>query len=123
VPRTYIALDLETTGLDASRDAIIEVGAVKFLDGEPVDSFSTLVNPGRPIPYEITLITGITDRDVIGMPAFDQVAGPRFEHPIAYEPEIALRVFSDQRVARSRRTGVDANDEHPMPRWRPAPRP
>jgi DNA polymerase-3 subunit epsilon/ATP-dependent DNA helicase DinG len=76
VPRTYIALDLETTGLDASRDAIIEVGAVKFLDGEPVDSFSTLVNPGRPIPYEITLITGITDRDVIGMPAFDQVAGP-----------------------------------------------
>jgi ATP-dependent DNA helicase DinG len=75
VPRTYIALDLETTGLDATRDAIIEVGAVKFRDGEPVDSFSTLVNPGRPIPYDITLITGITDRDVIGKPAFDQVSG------------------------------------------------
>jgi ATP-dependent DNA helicase DinG len=75
VPRTYIALDLETTGLDPTRDAIIEVGAVKFLDGAPVDSFSTLVNPGRPIPYDITLITGITDRDVIGKPTFDQVAG------------------------------------------------
>jgi ATP-dependent DNA helicase DinG len=76
VPRTYTALDLETTGLDATRDAIIEAGAVKFQDGELVDSFSTLVNPGRPIPYEITLITGITDRDVIGKPAFDQIAGP-----------------------------------------------
>jgi ATP-dependent DNA helicase DinG len=75
VPRTYIALDLETTGLDATRDAIIEVGVIKFRDGELVDSFSTLVNPGRPIPYDITLITGITDRDVIGKPAFDQVAG------------------------------------------------
>jgi DNA polymerase III epsilon subunit family exonuclease len=75
VPRTYIALDLETTGLDPTRDAIIEVGAVRFRDGELMDSFSTLVNPGRPIPYDITLITGITDRDVIGKPAFDQVAG------------------------------------------------
>jgi DNA polymerase III epsilon subunit family exonuclease len=75
VPRTYIALDLETTGLDAARDAIIEVGAVRYRDGEPLDRFSTLINPGRPIPYDITLITGITDRDVIGMPAFGDIAG------------------------------------------------
>jgi ATP-dependent DNA helicase DinG len=76
LPRTYVALDLETTGLNASRDAIIEVGAVKFTDGEPVDRYSTLVDPGRPIPYEITLLTGISDRDVAGKPRFDQVAGP-----------------------------------------------
>jgi DNA polymerase III epsilon subunit family exonuclease len=75
VPRTYIALDLETTGLDAARDAIIEVGAVKYRDGESIDRFSTLINPGRSIPYDITLITGITDRDVIGMPAFGEIAG------------------------------------------------
>jgi ATP-dependent DNA helicase DinG len=75
VPRTYIALDLETTGLDPARDAIIEVGAFKFRDGEPADHFSTLVDPGRPIPYDITLITGIADRDVIGKPTFDQIAG------------------------------------------------
>ena len=74
MPRTFIALDLETTGLDKDRDAIIEVGAVKFRDDAPVDRYSTLVNPGRPIPYEITQLTGITDRDLAGKPRFDQVA-------------------------------------------------
>ena len=76
MPRTFIALDLETTGLEPDRDAIIEIGAVKFRDGEPIDEYTTLVNPGRPIPYEITQLTGITDRDLLGKPRFDQVAGP-----------------------------------------------
>ncbi len=74
MPRTFVALDLETTGLDKDRDAIIEVGAVRFQDGVPVERYSTLINPGRPIPYEITQLTGITDRDLIGKPRFDQVA-------------------------------------------------
>ena len=74
MPRTFIALDLETTGLDNARDAIIEVGAAKFQDDRIIDRYSTLVNPGRPIPYEITQLTGITDRDVAGKPRFDQVA-------------------------------------------------
>ena len=65
MPRTYVALDLETTGLSPDKDAIIEVGAVKFRDGEIVEEFATLVNPGRPIPPEITMLTGITDRDVV----------------------------------------------------------
>ncbi len=75
VPRTFVALDLETTGLDPNRDAIIEVGAVKFRDGEPVEEYHSLINPGRPLPFEISQLTGITDRDLIGKPAFDQVAG------------------------------------------------
>ncbi|MGC8780281.1 MAG: helicase C-terminal domain-containing protein [Anaerolineae bacterium] len=74
MPRTFVALDLETTGLDKDRDAIIEIGAVKFRDDTPVDRYSALINPGRPIPYEITQLTGITDRDLIGKPRFDQVA-------------------------------------------------
>lgn len=72
--RTYVALDLETTGLNPERDAIIEVGAVKYRDGQPVEEFDTLVNPGRPIPYEITLITGIRNEDVIGKPSFERIA-------------------------------------------------
>jgi ATP-dependent DNA helicase DinG len=74
LPRTYVAIDLETTGLSAERDAIIEVGAVKFRDGEIVDEFGSLVNPGRPIPPEITMITGIADRDVANAPRFSHVA-------------------------------------------------
>ena len=76
MPRTYVTLDLETTGLNPEKDAIIEVGAVKYRDGEPVDEFASLVNPGRPIPFEITMLTGLTDRDVAAAPRFDQVSAP-----------------------------------------------
>lgn len=75
MPRTYVAVDLETTGLNPDRDAIIEVGAVRFRDGEPVETFATLINPGRPIPYEITQLTGITDADVARQPRFTEIAG------------------------------------------------
>jgi ATP-dependent DNA helicase DinG len=68
MPRTYIALDLETTGLSVDRDAIIEIGAVKFSGEETLDTLSTFVNPGRPIPPEITQLTGIRDADVMGAP-------------------------------------------------------
>ncbi len=74
LPRTFVAIDLETTGLSAERDAIIEVGAVKFRDGEVIDEFGSLVNPGRSIPPDITMITGITDRDVADAPRFNQIA-------------------------------------------------
>lgn len=70
---TYVALDLETTGLDQSRDEIIEVGAVRFDGQRELDVFQTLVNPGRPIPLSITKLTGITDRDVITAPPFSAV--------------------------------------------------
>ena len=76
MPRTYVALDLETTGLSPDKDAIIEVGAVKFRDGEIVEEFTTLVNPGRPIPPEITMLTGITDRDVLAAPPFERIEAP-----------------------------------------------
>jgi DNA polymerase-3 subunit epsilon/ATP-dependent DNA helicase DinG len=76
VPRTFVALDLETTGVNPERDAIIEIGAIKFADGEVVEEYTTLVNPGRAIPFEITMLTGICDRDVLDKPRFEQVAGP-----------------------------------------------
>jgi DNA polymerase-3 subunit epsilon/ATP-dependent DNA helicase DinG len=57
--RVYVALDIETTGLDPKRDAIIEIGAVRFRDNAVLDTWSTLVNPQRPVPYKIQLLTGI----------------------------------------------------------------
>lgn len=68
-----VAFDLETTGLDPNRDAIIEIGAVKFVDKKIIDEFSTLINPGRRIPREITQLTGITNSMVYQAPAIDEV--------------------------------------------------
>jgi len=64
VARTYVALDLETTGLDSRRDAIIEVGALRFKGDRVLDEFQYLVNPGRPIPYLVQNLTGISNDDV-----------------------------------------------------------
>lgn len=64
-----VALDLETTGLDASADVIIEIGAVRLRDGQIVDEYTTLINPDRPLPDYITFLTGITDQDFQERPA------------------------------------------------------
>lgn len=66
----YVALDLETTGLDSRHDRIIEVGAVRFIEGKETEAYSALVNPGRAIPPVITALTGITDSDVAEAPPF-----------------------------------------------------
>ncbi len=73
----YVALDLETTGLKADKDEIIEIGAVRFTaDGRDVrvlDRFVSFVHPGRPIPLRIQQITGINDGDVANAPRIDDV--------------------------------------------------
>ena len=48
--QAYVSLDLETTGLDADRDKIIQIGAVKFQGDQVVGTFDTFVNPGRASP-------------------------------------------------------------------------
>jgi DNA polymerase-3 subunit epsilon/ATP-dependent DNA helicase DinG len=67
-------LDLETTGLDCENDSIIEIGAVRFSLEGVIDEFSTLVNPGRPVPPVIERLTGITDRDLASAPPIEVVA-------------------------------------------------
>ncbi|MBI5352406.1 MAG: 3'-5' exoribonuclease [Chloroflexi bacterium] len=56
---SIVSLDIETTGLDENREAIIEIGAVKFNGRRVEDEFSTLINPGKAIPDFITGLTGI----------------------------------------------------------------
>ncbi len=64
----YALLDIETTGFDPDRDSLIEVAAAIVRGPEILESFETLVDPGRPIPPEITRLTGITDAQVADAP-------------------------------------------------------
>lgn len=64
----FVAVDIETTGLDASSDRIIEIGAVRFSREGVIDRFQTLVRPGVPIPPAIRLMTSIRDEDVLDAP-------------------------------------------------------
>lgn len=68
-----VSLDIETTGLDESRDSIIEIAAVKFNGRRVEDEFSTLVNPGKHIPDFITGLTGIDDTMVRQAPGLRDV--------------------------------------------------
>lgn len=65
---TIVALDLETTGLHPENDAIIEIGAVRFNGPQIEDEWTSLINPGRPIPQAITQMTGIAYEMVAGAP-------------------------------------------------------
>ena len=74
-------VDLETTGTASGGDRITEVAVVR-VDADPegaapprVQAWSTLVNPGVPIPAEIQRLTGITDAMVRGAPRFEAIAG------------------------------------------------
>lgn len=70
---TFCVVDLETTGGSPTDSAITEVGAVKVLRGEVVGTFQTLVDPGRPVPAFIRLLTGITEQDLIEAPPIESV--------------------------------------------------
>lgn len=73
----YTVFDLETTGVRTDYDAIIEISAVKVTGGKVADTFSSLVNPGRPIPYGATKVNGISDEMVADEPALD-IVFPKF---------------------------------------------
>ncbi len=72
----FIAFDLETTGTVAGVDAIVEIGAVKFNQGLPEATFSTLVDPKRHIPEDASRVNGITDDMVVGKPLIQDLLGP-----------------------------------------------
>lgn len=63
--RTYICFDLETTGLNVEKDEIIEVGAVKVIEGRLTEQFTCFVNIHKPLSPFISELTGITEEMLI----------------------------------------------------------
>ena len=70
---TFVALDFETTGFSRIGDRIIEIGAVRIVDGHCREEFSSFVNPGRELPYRITELTGITAEDLRDAPQIEEI--------------------------------------------------
>ncbi len=90
----YVALDIETTGLSPTANAILELAAVKVEGDEIVDRFQQLVNPGVPIPYFISQFTGITNRMVAKAPSIGEALpaflafvgdGPVLGHNVSFD--------------------------------------
>ena len=92
--QTFVAIDLETTGLDAEKDKIIEVGAVKFRGDQEIGRFSSLVNPGRQLSEFITSLTGIGQDDVDAAPRWNSVA-PDLEQFLGESPIVAHNASFD----------------------------
>ena len=94
--QVYVSLDLETTGLDAERDTILEIGAVRFRRDEVLDTFETFVNPGRQIPDHIQRLTGIAPRQVERAPSFPNVSADLAEF-LGHHPVVGHNVQFDLR--------------------------
>ncbi len=96
-----VAIDLETTGLQAELDSIIEVGAIKFAGGEVLETFESFVAPRVPLPYRVQRLTGIRPADLVAAPAFAAVApalraflgdAPLVGHSVAFDAAFLRRV-------------------------------
>lgn len=74
---SFVVFDIETTGLSAKADRIIEIGAVKICDGKVIDDFCCFVDPKTPIPLHIEVLTSISNITVEGADTIEDVL-PRF---------------------------------------------
>ena len=89
-----VAIDIETTGLDPQRDAIIEIAAVRMNGSRVEAEWSKLINPGRPVPREITHLTGITDDMLRGAPPLQAVI-QEFADFVGNDPVVGHNVRFD----------------------------
>ena len=110
--REIIILDFETTGLVPGSDRTIEVAATLLVDRRPVETFSQLMHPGRPLPGFITALTGITDHMLCGKPRPEQVMH-ELRRFMGARPIVAHNASFDRRflLAELARAGLVADNE------------
>lgn len=91
---SYVSLDLETTGLNPKYEKIIEIGAVKVIDGEVTDTFKTFVNPARKLDENVVELTGITEEMIADAPLIENVLPSLIEF-IGDYPLLGHRILFD----------------------------
>ena len=91
---TYVIVDVETTGLSADRDRIIQLSAVKVIEGKIMSFYNTYIDPGRSIPADATKINGITDNMVMNAPRIEEVAD-NFIKYVGKNPVVGYNVSFD----------------------------
>ena len=73
--KDYVVFDLETTGLSPDKDTIIEIGALKVIQGKVADRFSEFINPHQKLTQQISELTSITDDMLAGARNLQAVVG------------------------------------------------
>ena len=103
-----VVLDFETTGLSAERDRVIEIGAVRIANGQVMEEYGRMVNPGIPIPPAASKINNITDVMVKDAPTFAQLAD-EFAAFLGDSPIVAHNAPFDSAFLRAefKRIGVE----------------
>jgi DNA polymerase III subunit epsilon len=108
-----VILDFETTGLSTHEERIIEVGAAVVKGNKITETFATLCNPGRYIPYFITDITGITNEMIKGQPKPEAVM-PNLHKFIGERPILAHNASFDAQFLHSEMDRVNINIDNPF---------
>lgn len=93
----FIAIDVETTGLEAGADEIIEVAAVRFRGDEVLETFQRLVRPRHSLPIKIAQLTGIAEAELEGAQPFHAVA-PELVRFVKSYPVVGHSVGFDIRM-------------------------
>lgn len=112
----YAVVDLETTGTDPKKDAIIQVGCVLVQNGEIISRFKTDVNPAQKIPKNIEILTGITNSQVKKAPLFSDIAETFFgylkgtifvAHNITFDYRFLKAAFKKEGISNFSLPGID----------------
>ncbi|WP_068304016.1 exonuclease domain-containing protein [Pararhodobacter sp. CCB-MM2] len=112
---TFVVFDTETTGLEPSQDAIVQIAAVRLVNGRRVETevFDTLVDPGRPIPPRSTDVHGITDSMVVGAPDVIE-AGRQFHKFAEGAVLVAHNAPFDMEFLRRQEGAIGKAFDHPV---------
>ena len=112
---SYVCVDVETTGLNPKSENIIEIGAVKVVDGQVVDTFQSFLKPRKPLEDRIVALTGITDEMLVDAPdgkkvmlLFAEFCGdlPLVGHNLIFDYAFLKRAMLNEKLSFERK-GVD----------------